>query len=105
MVKFFKAYVKSMRLYYSFVTGIAGWIGVAYYEFLVKSASEHSIEIAPTPEKKLVILFLLFLSWGINQIINDYLGLKEDRINAPDRPMVTGELNPKWALLLSIGLL
>ncbi|MCK4667635.1 UbiA family prenyltransferase [Candidatus Dependentiae bacterium] len=105
MVKFFKAYVKSMRLYYSFVTGIAGWIGVAYYEFLVKSASEHSIEIAPTPEKKLVILFLLFLSWGINQIINDYLGLKEDRINAPDRPMVTGELNPRLALLLSIGLL
>ncbi|MEN8193600.1 MAG: UbiA prenyltransferase family protein, partial [Bacteroidota bacterium] len=36
-----------------------------------------------------------------NQIYNDYLGLEEDKINAPDRPMVTGELNPACAVLLS----
>ncbi|HDS09920.1 MAG TPA: ubiquinone biosynthesis protein UbiA [Firmicutes bacterium] len=105
MIRFLKAYIKSMRLYYSFVTGFAGWIGVAYYEFLVNCPTEHTIEITPTPEKKLIILFMLFMSWGINQIINDYLGLKEDRINAPDRPMVTGELHPGWALALSIFLL
>ena len=34
LVKFAKAYIRSMRLYYSFVTGIAGWLGVAYYEYL-----------------------------------------------------------------------
>ena len=33
-VVFARAYVRSMRLYYSFVTGIAGWLGVAYYEYL-----------------------------------------------------------------------
>ena len=44
---------------------------------------------------------MLFLSWGINQIINDYLGLKEDRVNAPNRPMVTGELDPGKALVLT----
>jgi geranylgeranylglycerol-phosphate geranylgeranyltransferase len=105
MIRFIKAYIKSMRLYYSFVTGIAGWLGVAYYEYLATVSPEHTIEIAPPPEKKLVILILLFLSWGINQIINDFLGLKEDRINAPHRPMVTGELNPSVALIVSIGLI
>jgi geranylgeranylglycerol-phosphate geranylgeranyltransferase len=94
-----------MRLYYSFVTGIAGWLGVAYYEYLASSPAEHTIEIIPAPEKKLIILVLLFLSWGVNQIINDFLGLKEDRINAPHRPMVTGELNPVGALVLSLALI
>lgn len=105
MLKFLKAYIKSMRLYYSFITGIAGWIGVAYYEHIAKSLTERTIEIIPAYEKKFVILIILFLSWGINQIINDYLGLKEDKINAPQRPMVTGELNPNKALILSIILI
>jgi geranylgeranylglycerol-phosphate geranylgeranyltransferase len=101
-----------MRLYYSFVTGIAGWVGVAYYQYVATSTGPRgtsnfyrTIEV-PTPvEKMLVILIILFLSWGINQIINDYLGHKEDKINAPDRPMVTGELNPEKALVLSIVLM
>jgi len=98
---FGKAYVRSMRLYYSFVTGIAGWLGVAYYEYLAANPALRTVEVAPAPEKKLLILLILFLSWGVNQIVNDYLGLKEDRINAPQRPMVTGELNPQLALLVS----
>ena len=105
MIRFLRAYIKSMRLYYSFVTGIAGWIGVAYYEFIALSSTEYTTEIIPPTEKKLVILILLFLSWGINQIVNDYLGRKEDRINAPDRPMVTGELHPQLALAVSAFLL
>ncbi len=100
MVKFLKAYIKSMRLYYAFVTGIAGWIGVAFYEYIAKFPFQ-TAEVVPTTEKKAVILVMLFLSWGINQIINDYLGLKEDRINAPHRPMVSGELDPGKALALT----
>ncbi|MTI83167.1 MAG: ubiquinone biosynthesis protein UbiA [Firmicutes bacterium] len=103
MLAFIKAYIKSMRLYYAFVTGISGWIGIAFYEYIAKSPFQ-TIELVPSTEKKAVILAMLFLSWGINQIINDYLGLKEDRINAPHRPMVTGELDPSKALTLS-GLL
>lgn len=110
--RFFKAYVKSMRLYYSFVTGIAGWIGVSFYDFIATTEGPRgtsglvkTIEVVPPPEKKLVILIILFLAWGINQIINDFLGRKEDRINAPDRPMVSGELNPTLAVLTSILLL
>lgn len=103
-MQFIKAYIQSMRLYYAFVTGIAGWLGMAFYEFIATSRYK-TIEVLPSVEKKGLILVLLFLSWGINQIFNDYLGLKEDRINAPERPMVTGELNPHWALALSTVLL
>lgn len=104
MIKFIKAYVKSMRLYYSFVTGIAGWLGMSFYEYIAKSPFQ-TVEVVPSTIKKGIILIFLFLSWGINQIFNDYLGIKEDRINAPLRPMVTGELNPQKAILFSVGLL
>ncbi len=96
-MKFIINYIKSMRLYYAFVTGIPGWLGVAYYESIVNELKLEELGL----KRKLVILTLLFLSWGINQIVNDYLGLEEDRINAPERPMVTGQLNPKKALLTS----
>lgn len=109
MRSFLKLYIKSMRLYYSFVTGIAGWLGISFYEYIAESPFK-TVEVVPSTEKKAVILTMLFLSWGINQIINDYLGLKEDRVNAKRRPMVTGELDPKKALgltgiLLAITLL
>lgn len=87
MNRFVRAYIKSMRPYLFFATGVAGWLGIAF------SGIEVNIL------KKILILFLLFSSWGINQIINDYLGIKEDRINAPKRPMVSGELNIKFALI------
>ena len=96
-VRFAKAYIQSMRLYYAFITGIAGWIGVSFYYW-------HRPELF-TWWRSALILVLLFLSWGVNQIINDYLGLPEDRINAPNRPMVTGELHPGWAMGTSLALL
>lgn len=96
-MRFIIAYVKSMRLYYAFITGIAGWLGVVYYEYV----TQISLDIF----KKYIIIIILFLSWGINQIINDYLGLKEDRINAPQRPMVTGELDSNKAVITSCILL
>ncbi len=112
-VRFLRLYVRSMRLYYSFVTGIAGWIGVSYYQWVASSVGKPlgtstfipTIEVPTSNEKMLVILMILFLAWGINQIINDYLGMKEDRINAPQRPMVTGELHPGKALMLSVFLM
>lgn len=112
LVQFVRAYVRSMRLYYSFVTGIAGWIGVSHYQFITDpkyynplSDFMPTIEIVTPDIKKMVILVFLFLGWGINQIINDYLGIEEDRINAPERPMVTGELHPQKALAVSVALL
>jgi len=105
MFKFLKEYVKSMRLYYSFVTGIAGWIGVAYYDYISGVSISAINNVFSFPVKKIVILVLAFLSWGINQVINDYLGIPEDRINAPERPMVSGDLDPRNALIVSIILI
>lgn len=96
LATFLVAYVKSMRLYYAFITGIAGWIGVGFARYLFPE-SISTLRAA-------IILVILFMAWGINQIVNDFLGLKEDRINAPQRPMVTGELHLGAALSLS-GLL
>jgi geranylgeranylglycerol-phosphate geranylgeranyltransferase len=108
VVTFAKAYLKSMRLYYSFITGIAGLLGLSYYQFVAEAQDvialsniRRTVEFQTPPTKSLIILCILFMAWGINQIINDYLGLKEDRINAPARPMVTGELNPVAALTVS----
>ena len=95
--KFLIAYVKSMRLYYAFVTGIAGWVGVAFYQF---KAPDQFNDVTG-----FIVLMMLFLSWGVNQIINDYLGLAEDRINAPNRPMVSGQLHVPSALALTAVLL
>ena len=97
MLRFVIAYVRSMRLYFSFVTGIAGWIGVSFYDFCVPGGAGLA--------RKGFILTMLFLSYGVNQVINDYYGMAEDRINAPHRPMVTGERNPRLALWVSALLL
>lgn len=104
MLKFIRAYIKTMRLYYAFLTGIAGWIGVAFYLFTTGSGL-YPGQVRPSAARLVVILLFLFFVWGINQVVNDYLGLPEDRINAPQRPMVTGELNAAAALGTSFVLI
>ena len=63
-----------MRPYTFFITGIAGLIGM-----LLVSSSVSLLQ-------KIVVLLLLFSSYGVNQVINDLIGMKEDKINAPNRP-------------------
>lgn len=93
-----------MRLYYSFVTGIAGWIGVSFYFWLLETRFNETITVEHY-YRGFIVLIILFSSWGVNQIFNDWLGLPEDRVNDPNRPMVTGELNVKWALITSGALM
>ncbi len=95
--RFITAYIRSMRLYFAFITGIAGWIGVSFYHFCMPDRIDTF--------RGGIILLVLFMSYGVNQVINDYFGQKEDRINAPNRPMITGELDPTSALQVSVGLL
>ena len=73
---FIKAYIKSMRPYTFFITGIAGLVGM-----LLVSSSVNLLQ-------RIIVLLLLFSSYGINQIINDLIGTKEDKINAPKRPII-----------------
>lgn len=86
------AYVKSMRPYLFFISGMAGWLGIVF--------SGANVFIG----RVIVVLSVVFIGWGVNQVINDLLGLKEDRINAPHRPLVSGELPIEMAIILSLFL-
>jgi len=88
-IEFFENYIRSMRLYYGFVTLTAGWIGVALFPGSVST------------ERQFLILAIMFIGWGVNQIVNDFTGRREDAVNAPNRPMVSGKLAPFPALVLS----
>ncbi|MBL7130240.1 MAG: UbiA family prenyltransferase [Candidatus Omnitrophica bacterium] len=83
------AYLVSMRWPYSFISGMAAWIGIIF------------CGINPDISKQIIVLSIAFIGWGVNQVINDYLGINEDRINAPNRPMVTGQLDIRFALTMS----
>lgn len=85
------AYIRSMRVYLFFLSGMASYAGVAW----VGGAS-----VLDTA----AILAVVFIGWGVNQVVNDILGLKEDRINAPHRPLVTGELPLRAAIVISAAL-
>ncbi len=78
-----------MRLYYGFVTLSAGWVGIVLYPGAISRANY------------VVLSCILFCCWGVNQLINDYLNLEEDKINAPSRPMACGKLNARAAVAVS----
>ena len=84
------AYVKSMRPYTFFVTGTAGILGIVAVGDVILSG------------RNILVLILLFSSYGINQVINDLLGRKEDKYNAPMRPLVSGELTKKNAIFVTL---
>ncbi|UPM43154.1 geranylgeranylglycerol-phosphate geranylgeranyltransferase [Halocatena salina] len=44
------------------------------------------------------------LATGAGNAVNDYFDREIDRINAPDRPIPRGDVSPRGALTLSIGL-
>ena len=96
MKEFLYNYLRSMRLYYCFVSGTTTLAGVAFY---------HILSGKPWGWRDAVILSCGFFAWGINQIFNDYFDLESDRINAPCRPMAAGKLDIKKALLLSTVLM
>lgn len=82
-----------MRLYYCFVTGTTVLAGIL--------CGHEANEALRFVWRDAILLTVGFLAWGVNQIFSDYLDRKEDSINAPHRPMVTGALHTRPALLLS----
>ncbi|MBQ6109394.1 MAG: UbiA family prenyltransferase [Thermoguttaceae bacterium] len=94
-MSFLYYYIRSMRLYYAFVTGSTVLAG------LVLGAGENGVT---WNWQTLLALVAGYLIWGVNQIFNDWSGLAEDRINAPHRPMVCGKLPIVPALVLSLVL-
>ena len=78
-----------MRWHGALIATMAGWLGI------ISSGAELNVA------KIILILTVLCVGWGVNQVINDYLGLKEDSFNAPSRPMASGALNSRFALIVS----
>ena len=93
---FFYYYLRSMRLYYCFVTGMTTLAG---------TVMAHAFCGHPWGWQDAVVLTVGFLAWGVNQIFSDWCDRQEDSINAPHRPMVSGKLSPKPALILSASLM
>ena len=102
MKSFLYNYIRSMRLYYCFVTGTTVLAGLVAGRVAIGSHSEPTM---PCRGKDAVLLAVGFLAWGVNHIFSDFLDRKEDAVNAPHRPMVTGALRPCPALLLSAAMM
>ena len=94
MLKFLYYYLRSMRLYYGFVTATTVLVGLCLVRFGTGGAGAWTVRDA-------ALLAMGFLSWGFNQIFSDWCDRKEDAINAPHRPMVTGALKPLPAFAVS----
>ena len=102
MLRFLYYYLRSMRLYYGFVTATTVLAGLCLahgnYNELKLSWTLNDL---PWTLRDAALLAMGFLSWGFNQIFSDWCDRKEDAINAPHRPMVTGALKPLPAFAVS----
>ena len=93
---FWYQYLRSARPYYCFVTGSATLLGV--------DMAHGSNDGTPWWHIALALIFG-FCAWGVNQIFNDATKLKKDCVNAPERPMVSGTLDVRKAVLVSAVLM
>lgn len=93
--EFIYYYLRSMRLYYSFVTGVSTLAGVV--AAMGRGAEWNG--------RVVFVLATGFLAWGVNQIFSDYCDREEDSLNAPHRAMVTGKLAVRPALMVSVILM
>ena len=99
MLRFLYYYLRSMRLYYGFVTATTVLAGLCIARFA------NDEPFFPMTAQEITMIALGFLAWGANQIFSDWCDRKEDAINAPHRPMVTGALAPRPAFALSAAIL
>ena len=52
----------------------------------------------------IIALFVVFCYNAAANAINDYFDIETDKVNRPNRPLVTGDVKPKTALFLAIFL-
>ena len=100
MLKFLYYYLRSMRLYYGFVTATTVLAGLYYWHWFGFRADAMGRPAGWTL-RDAALLAMGFFAWGFNQIFSDWCDRKEDAINAPHRPMVTGALKPLPAFAVS----
>jgi geranylgeranylglycerol-phosphate geranylgeranyltransferase len=91
------AYLELMRPGNCIMSLVAVAIGA-----LLASGGNLTIFINPSPVHLAVAV--VFLITGAGNVINDYLDLEADRINKPKRPIPSGRVSPRAALVFSISL-
>ena len=102
MLKFLYYYLRSMRLYYGFVTATTVLAGLYYWHWFGFRADSAWRPVGWTL-RATALIAMGFFAWGFNQIFSDWCDRKEDAINAPHRPMVTGALKPIPAFAVSVA--
>jgi geranylgeranylglycerol-phosphate geranylgeranyltransferase len=89
-VKFWRAYLVTMRPYLLFVSGAAGLVGLAFVE--------------KTTTIRLILGFIpLFLSYGFGQALTDCFQTDTDAISSPYRPLVKGLIGRNQVLSVSLA--
>ena len=102
MLKFLYYYLRSMRLYYGFVTATTVLAGLCLAHGTYNELKlSWTLNDFPWTFRDAGLLAMGFFAWGFNQIFSDWCDRKEDAINAPHRPMVTGALSPLPAFAVS----
>ena len=82
MLKFIYNYLRSMRLYYGFVTATTVLAGL-YQWHRFGSGTDSALHPAGWTRRDAALLAMGFFAWGFNQIFSDWCDRKEDAINAP----------------------
>jgi geranylgeranylglycerol-phosphate geranylgeranyltransferase len=89
-VRFWRAYLITMRPYLLFVSGAAGAVGLAFIP-------------APVYRRVLLAFFPLFLAYGFGQALTDCFQTDTDAISAPYRPLVQGLVSRRDVMAVSLG--
>lgn len=89
---FIKSYVIHMRPYLLFVSGIAGYAGMAF-----------SFSLPVSESIRLVICLIAFyLGYGFGQALTDCFQIDTDSISSPYRPLVRGIVRKNHVMIISI---
>lgn len=86
---FLRSYIITMRPYLLFISGAAGWVGLAFID-------------DPRPIKVILAFVPLFLSYGLGQALTDCFQTDTDSISSPYRPLVRGTISRKQVLTVSL---
>ncbi|MCX6841977.1 MAG: UbiA family prenyltransferase [candidate division WOR-3 bacterium] len=88
-LRFWRAYLITMRPYLLFVSGAAGAVGLAFIP-------------EPVIWRVVLAFFPLFLSYGLGQALTDCFQTDTDSISSPYRPLVRGEVSRRNVLTVSL---
>jgi 4-hydroxybenzoate polyprenyltransferase len=92
-IRFWKAYIVTMRPYLMFVSGVTGIVGMSFAT---------DIDAVKTS----LIFIASFLSYGFGQALTDCFQIDTDSISSPYRPLTQGIVNKNYFLIISpLGLL